>query len=546
MGTTQLDGQLLREMFANGYRNLCRNEEEVNALNVFPVPDGDTGTNMARTIGGGVSSTENPDNNVSEFARAFSRSVLLSARGNSGVILSQFIRGIAEGTADKEILSTDDFVHALNKGVERAYASVIKPTEGTMLTVMREPIEKLQRYKGFDDFEALFEYVIAEMNDTLSRTPEMLPVLKEAGVVDSGGVGVIRIFDGMSAQLKGVHIDADSPAEAMYSAPTGSNFGPDSVLEFGYCTEFILQLMNAKTNISEFTVEPIIEYLETIGDSIVAVQDTDIVKVHVHTFTPEKALEFARNYGEFITIKIENMSVQHSENEQAHKPSKREKVKFGVVAVASGDGFKEFFTEIGAHKIIDGGQTQNPSAEDFIKAFDELDSEHIIVLPNNSNIVMTAKLAADMYKKTDIRVIETKSMAQGYSALSMFNPWLDDVESIIAEMTDGVANVVTGSVAQAVHESNVDGVHVDGGEYIGVANGKIVCAAKDKISAAVSLLGQLEDIGDKEVITIFYGEDATEEETNALVEEINKAYPKMEVGFIFGGQKVYDFYMAIE
>lgn len=546
MGTVRLDGQTFYEMFANGYRNLCRNENEVNALNVFPVPDGDTGTNMARTIGGGVSAIENPPSDVSEFARLFSRAVLLSARGNSGVILSQFIRGIADGADGKSELSVSDLKTALESGVKSAYASVLKPTEGTMLTCMREPVEKLETHSDFEDFETMLSYFITEMKSTLQRTPDMLPVLKEAGVVDSGGVGIITIFEGMLAHLMGNCIDADLPADSFSSGPV--SFGPDSVLEYGYCTEFILQLMNAKTDIASFDVKTMIDYLETIGDSIVAVKDNDVVKIHVHTFTPEKALGFARQYGEFITVKIENMSVQHNEISEQSKPEKKEKIKakFAIVAVASGDGFKELFSEIGALGIIDGGQTQNPSAEEFIASFEEIEAEHIIVLPNNSNIVMTAELAAKMYDKTDVRVISTKSMAEGYSALSMYNPWLDDVDEIIVGMTEGIENVVTGSVACAVHSSDVNGVHVDGGEYIGVTGGKICCAAKDKISAALELLSNIPDIDSKEVLTVFYGEDANEDETNELIEKITSVYPHIEAGCIFGGQKVYDFYIAIE
>lgn len=546
MAITRLDGQTLREMFANGYRNLCRNENEVNSLNVFPVPDGDTGTNMSRTIGGGVNGVENPVSDVSEFMKTFSRAVLLSARGNSGVILSQFIRGISDGSDNKAELSVNDFGKALASGVKCAYSSVLKPTEGTMLTCLREPVEKLEAHDDFEDFDAMLSYVITEMKSTLARTPDMLPVLKEAGVVDSGGVGMVIIFEGMLSHLKGNRIEADLPADNFSTSFAPSSFGPDSVLEYGYCTEFILQLMNAKTDIASFDVKVLIDYLETIGDSIVAVKDNDVVKIHVHTFTPEKALGFARQFGEFITLKIENMSVQHNESVEAKPAKKKEKVKYAIVAVASGEGFKELFSEIGATAIIDGGQTQNPSAEEFIAAFDEIEAEHIIVLPNNSNIVMTAELAAKMYDKTDVRVISTKSMAQGYSALSMYNPWSDDIDEIIAGMVDGIESVATGSVAQAVHDSDVDGVHVDGGEYIGVLDGKICFAAADKISAALGLISKISDVEDKEVLTIFYGEDASEEEALMLIERIGEIYPHMESGCIFGGQKVYDFYIAVE
>ncbi|MBR3942674.1 MAG: DAK2 domain-containing protein, partial [Clostridia bacterium] len=477
---TQLDVKKLAELFENGYRNLYANEQAVNDLNVFPVPDGDTGTNMVRTLEGGLNISAET---VSPYMQAVSRGVLMSARGNSGVILSQFIRGIAEGAADGEALSTEAFISALENGVKSAYGAVIEPTEGTMLTVIREGVEAVAEKQVFSDFEALFQFLIEAMKRSLANTPELLPVLKEANVVDSGGVGIVSFFEGMLLKLQGVTLQEGENTQATKVSASAVAFGPDSVLEYGYCTEFILQLMYAKTDIQTFELQPMIDYLESIGNSIVAVQDKDIVKVHVHTFTPEKALGFARNFGEFITVKIENMSVQH--NETAEKKAIAERVKYAVVAVASGAGLKQYFSEIGANVVIDGGQTQNPSAEDFVSAFKSINAEHIIVLPNNSNIVMTAELARDMYTEADVRVIPTKSIAAGYSALTMMNPWLDNVDDFIEEMENGANAVSSIAVAQAVHSADLHGMHIDKDAYMGILDGKICCAERDAVSAAV-------------------------------------------------------------
>ena len=545
MSITSVDVKFLYDMISNGYRNLLLYEEQVNDLNVFPVPDGDTGTNMVKTLFGGVS--VNPDDyvSVSSYMKQFSKSVLLSARGNSGVILSQYIRGWANAVEDKDTLSVNDLPSMLLSGSEAAYGAVPNPVEGTILTVIREPAEQLKKTGNLGCFENVFKYLLDQMKISLERTPELLPVLKEAGVVDSGGMGIIYFIEGIWAFLNGDIIEADSERESSIVLSPTHAFGPDSVLEYGYCTEFILQLMNAKTNIPAFSINDFITYMETIGDSIVAVLDDDIVKVHVHTFTPEKALAFARNYGEFITVKIENMSIQHNETTKAEK-AVAPKVKFAVVAVVSGEGIKSYFSEIGANRIIEGGQTQNPSAQDFIDAFKSLNAEHIVVLPNNSNIYATAQQAAQIYSECDIRVLETKSVAEGYSALSMMNTWAEDIASFVADMVDALENVISGSVTRAVRDAKLNGVLIEEGMYMGIADGNVLCTNSDKNKAVLDMLNKIEDIDTKSVITIFYGIDVNESEAEELIESISSQYPSIECGSVFGGQKTYDYYMAIE
>ena len=545
MNITNIDAKFLYEMLANGYRNLCINEKQVNDLNVFPVPDGDTGTNMAKTLAGGIAI--NPDEfcDVSSMMKQFSKSVLLSARGNSGVILSQFIRGWANATSGKAELSASDLKDVMRSGVDCAYGAVPSPVEGTILTVLRQPCEALEKADSFDSFNDAFEFLIKEMKKSLENTPNLLPVLKEAGVVDSGGMGIIYIFEGIWAYLNGEIIEADSNRESSIVLSANLAFGPDSVLEFGYCTEFVLQLMNAKTNIATFSIKDFISYAEAIGDSIVAVQDDDIVKMHIHTHTPEKALAFARNYGEFISVKIENMSIQHNEASNS-APRDTKKLKYAVIAVASGEGIKNYFAEIGANRIIEGGQTQNPSAKDFIDAFNSINAEHIVVLPNNSNIYATAIQAADMYEGCDIRVLKTKSVAEGYSAISMMNTWAEDIDSFISDMSMAVNSVVSGSITKAVRDANLNGVDIKEGLYMGIADDKVLCTNSDKAHAAMEMLENIPDINRKSVITIFYGEDVTEYEANLLTQSIMDKYPLIECGAIYGGQKLYDYFMAIE
>ena len=473
-----IDGKVLNYIFTVGYRNLKRRMDFINDLNVFPVPDGDTGTNMVHTFGGGLASISICEN-VSDYMKDLSKAVLFSARGNSGVIFSQFFRGLYRGFEGKETVCFSDFAYAFACAKEDAYNSIMTPTEGTILTVIREAAEFLNKNQDkYTDFKSGLEALIACMSDTLSRTPEMLPVLKEAGVVDSGGAGLLCFFEGMFTYFTGATLedieDNDSFAPKTVSA---GNFGPDSVMEYGYCTEFILQLMNAKTDISAFSTDEFVKPLNSLGDSIVAVASDGIVKIHIHTFEPEKVLEYARRFGEFVTLKIENMSVQHSEIQAdgaAEAAQKKEKVKYAVVTVASGSGIVDYFYNIGASAVIDGGQTNNPSVSDFFKAFDRFEAEHIVVLPNNSNIILTANQAAEMYKDAPIHVIPTKSITEGYSALSMMNLWADTVEELIEDMSAGLSSVTSAYVTTATRDTTMGGIDITKDQYIGIKDKEIL------------------------------------------------------------------------
>ena len=544
MSTTMIDSKLFYEMLANGYRNLKKNMQTIDDLNVFPVPDGDTGKNMTMTIEGGVSGTAGSYASMGEFMPKFSRNCLLSARGNSGVILSQFIRGIA--TASKEIINLDlqNFNVVFNSGVAQAYDSVVKPVEGTMLTVIREGGEFLNQF-SFEDFETLFERLLARMQESLRHTPKLLPVLKEAGVVDSGGAGVICIIEGMLMMLKGETVDENSvPVSKTSFSENTVQFDENSKMDYGYCTEFILQLLNAKTDVTCFNVNEMIVFLETLGDSIVAVKEDSIVKVHIHTFTPEKVLEYARTFGEFISLKIENMAIQH--NEVVSNKEKAPHKKFAIVATAMGKGIVEFFENIGVDIVIDGGQTNNPSAESFVDAFKQLDADYIIVLPNDSNIVMTAKQAADLYNDAHIRVIETKSIAEGYSALSMMDLSVDSIDALIRDMTEYLPNVTTGYVAVSTRDANINTLQIHKGDWLGFTTDEILSSCADPLQATLNLFDALPDIEEKQVITAFYGKSATEEEMLQIESAIKEKYPLTEIGFIEGGQDIQRYIFAIE
>lgn len=557
MQTTKMDGQLFKLIVTNGAANLRANYKTVDALNVFPVPDGDTGTNMKMTIEAGAHEISDfEENSIYEMAKKLSRGMLMGARGNSGVILSQLFRGIYKGLAGYNEVNAVELANAFISGVKQGYHAVLKPVEGTILTVARESAEfakkKINRKSTIEEY---FKYLLEEANASLNRTPELLPVLKEAGVIDSGGAGLLYVFEGMAKALDG-EIISDTT-----SAPTQTvvhqSFNAHSELVYGYCTEFILQLQHKKVNIKDFDISVITKYLETIGDSIVALKDEDIVKIHVHTKTPGDVLNYCQQFGEYVTLKIENMSVQHSDGpakvdvqecncpECVEMRKQQTPKKFAVVAVATGDGLINAFKEMGVDYVVEGGQSMNPSAEDFTKGFDLLNAENIIVFPNNSNIVLTAEQAAKYYKDANVYVVPSKTIAQGYSALTMLDLSLDDPESIINEIKEVIANVTTGLITYSIRSTEIEGLKINEGDYIGICNGKIVTSQKQKLDAIKELLAEAKADA-KDIITIIYGKDVTEEELNELTSYIESNYQDLEIDTINGQQDVYSYIFSIE
>ena len=553
-GERYLDGEMMANMVRGGAANLRSNAREVNDLNVFPVPDGDTGDNMSMTMEGGVAALEGVDsNNLADVMEHISRGMLLGARGNSGVILSQFFAGMNKGFSACEKADAHVVGQALEEGVRQAYSSVITPTEGTILTVAREAVEyAVSRINDDTTISVLFSDLTTEMYASLQRTPEILEVLKEAGVIDSGGAGLFYIMLGFSKILQGEEITAEQsvlqkPGNAVIDL---NAFGPDSEMVFGYCTELLLRLQNAKTDIDAFDTAVIVDYLSSIGDSIVCVKNDSIVKLHVHTMTPGNVLTFCQQFGECLTIKIENMNVQHSEQkENAAKPARKERPmkEHGTVAVASGDGIADLFRQLGVDAVVSGGQTQNPSAQDFLKAFSEVSAEHIYVFPNNGNIIMAAKQAAQLYDKGEVHVIESKDLGQGYAAISSLNFQSDDAEQIAAQLTEAMGYVKTGSVSTSIRDAELNGVHIENGDYIGFVGKEMLVSRKELSDAAEELLVKMGlDTGDVYMVTAFTGSDAPADAVDALQSFMEENYPDVEFYTVEGGQEVYPFIFVVE
>ena len=555
-----LNGQQFKELVSNGAKYLRLNYQEVDSLNVFPVPDGDTGTNMCRTIENGVNSISSiEDEALSSITKPLSSGMLLGARGNSGVILSQIFRGICKGLQNKNEVTVSELAEAYKLGVKQAYGAVVTPVEGTILTVFREATEyackKITEESTINDF---YRYHLEQASKTLAKTIDLLPVLKEAGVIDSGGAGYVYIAEGMVKYLDGEEIAvelAKSGSTENNTAPIEIDFdafGQDDILQYGYCTEFILRLQSSKVDIANFDVQTIIDILngdDIKGDSIVATNYDSILKVHVHTMDPGLVLSRMRKFGEFLTVKIENMSLQHNEiigEEECQAKRKVEHKKFVIVAVAQGAGIKQQFEEFGVDYVVGGGQTMNPSTEDFITAFKALDAENIIVFPNNKNIVMAAKQAAKLYKGAHVEVVISTSIPQCVSALSMLDYSSDDLTIILGNFNQAIRNVSSGEITNAIRNTKVNGVLIHKGDYIGILDGKLLTASRNKLTCFVNLIKKVKDLKEKQVLTIIYGKNVNEEEKEKLMDTIQTKFPYLEVGALDGGQDVYDYLFAIE
>lgn len=552
----KLNGEQFKELIIAGAKNLRANIEEVDSLNVFPVPDGDTGTNMSRTIEGGIKAVKDKkEENLDLLGKDFSKGMLMSARGNSGVILSQIFRGICRGFAGKSEVNALELVEAYKVGVKQAYGAVITPVEGTILTVFREATEavakKVTKDSNINDF---FELHLEQSVKSLKKTKELLPVLKEADVIDSGGAGYVYIVKGMVKLLDGEKIEQElSSAEDEKDTHEVdfSAFGADDVLQFGYCTEFILRLQNSKVDVENFDVQTIVDRLneeDISGDSIVALKDGDVVKVHVHTKEPGLVLHKMREYGEFLTTKIENMALQHNENlsEEEHAQKKMEHKKYAVVAVAHGKGIKEQFEAFGVDVVVSGNQTMNPSTEDFIRAFKQIDADNIIVFPNNKNIVMAAKQAAQLYKGAKVKIAPSVSIPQCYSALTMLDFSSDDLTLIMGNFNEAIRNVVTVEITTATRSTKLQGVIIHKNDHIGIVDHRIVTSSRMKNRIVYDTLRKIKDIKDKQVVTIIYGEDVTEVEKVKNMELLKNKFPYLEFGAIDGGQSVYKYLIAVE
>ncbi len=548
MQTTVLDGILFARLLRGGAANLKANVTTVNDLNVFPIPDGDTGDNMFLTINSGAAAAGEGSESLSQTAGKAASGMLLGARGNSGVILSRIFAGLAKGFEGIASADVRAVARAFESGVSEAYGAVSVPVEGTILTVLKDSVTAANGNIADDStLESYFADFNSELKESLERTPDLLDVLKEAGVVDSGGAGLGYIIEGMINALDGAEVSLEAPAAQAKSVDLDA-FGADSVLEFGYCTEFLLRLQSSKIDIDNFNADELKSYLNSVGESVVCFREGTVVKVHVHTMTPGNIINHMQRYGEFLTFKMENMTLQHNENHMQEKfaPKVNKPHKpFGVVSVAAGSGIKDAFISLGCDVVVDGGQSMNPSAEDMIAAFNEINADVIFVFPNNSNIIMTANQAAQLYDGAEVRVVPTKTIGEGYAAISMMDTTVGDTDAVIADLEAVIAGVVTGMVSRAVRDAEMNGVAVKKDDFIGFAGDTVYTDSPDRNTAAIELC-EAAKAQRYDIMLLVCGADATEAEAQALYNELHNKYRRTEIVMIDGGQPVYDYIIILE
>lgn len=540
----RISGKLFKDMLASGMNNLTNHSAEVDSLNVFPVPDGDTGTNMSLTFSSGVNDAiKVEEDHVGKVAKVLSRGLLMGARGNSGVITSQIFRGFFQSVEHLEDMDALQLAQALVNGSRVAYRAVMRPVEGTILTVVREAADYTYAYtvtEEITDCIKVMEKMVLEANESLLRTPELLPVLAEVGVVDSGGKGLCIILEGFLSAMKGEVIVPSNDASSYDSVQTKIEGGEE---EFGFCTEFILHL--TPTGIKHFSEEDFKNELATIGNSIVCVQDDDLVKVHVHTLEPQTAIKMGKRRGRFMKLKIENMQEQHDnilEKEQEEEVVAEHK-KYAIITVAPGKGIDAMFKELRADIVVGGGQTMNPSTEDFVSAIGKVNADHIIILPNNSNIVLAANQACQVCEDKDIHVLPTKTIPQGLSACIMFNPEVD-IEDNLAEMQEAIDHVKSGEVTYAIKDTTYEGLEIKKDEYMGIFGKAIVVSDPDMMASTKALLDKMLD-EDSELVTLIYGDTATLEQAEEIAEYIEDT-SDAEVEIHEGNQPVYSFIIGVE
>lgn len=547
----KINGLVLAEMIDLGSKNLAKNAEKINSLNVFPVPDGDTGTNMNLSMSSGAKETAaNVVENIGELGKSFSKGLLMGARGNSGVILSQLFRGMSQYIADKKEIDAKEFAEAIQNGVSIAYKAIIKPVEGTILTVAREAAEAgLKAAKNTDSVVEVMEAIYAEAQASLKRTPDLLPILKEVGVVDSGGQGLVCVYQGFVAALKGEKIEG---LESVETNVVDMQFEDDHDMDFmspedivhGFCTEFTVRLDKEK---KDFNEDKFREDMSKFGDSLLVISDSEYVKIHVHTETPGDVFNYGQQYGELIKIKSDNMREQHREvlrKQEAKQASTPKEIKEqAMISISMGAGLSKVLTSMGVDYIVEGGQTMNPSTEDIMKAIREVNAKNIFIFPNNKNIQLAAKQAAELAEE-NVFVIESKTAPQGLAAVMVFNPQASADENF-ANMQEVLSTVSTLEVTHAVRDTNIEGVEIKKDEFMGIKDGKIVVSNLSLNTVLEELLEKSID-EDKEIVTLYLGEESTEEYTDFLEQLIEEKYPDVEVELIESGQPVYPYIIGVE
>lgn len=547
----KINGLILAEMIDLGSKNLAKNAEKINALNVFPVPDGDTGTNMNLSMSSGAKETAaNVVENIGELGKSFSKGLLMGARGNSGVILSQLFRGMSQHIADKKEVNAKEFAEAIQNGVSIAYKAIIKPVEGTILTVAREAAEAgVKAAENTTSVVEVMEAIYAEAQASLKRTPELLPILKEVGVVDSGGQGLVCVYQGFVAALKGEKIEG---LEAVETNVVDMQFEDDHDMDFmspedivyGFCTEFTVRLDKEK---KEFNEDKFREDMSKFGDSLLVISDSEYVKIHVHTETPGDVFNYGQQYGELIKIKSDNMREQHREvlrkQEAKQATAPKELKEQAMISISMGAGLSKVLTSMGVDYIVEGGQTMNPSTEDIMKAIKEVNAKNIFIFPNNKNIQLAAKQAAELAEE-NVFVIESKTAPQGLAAVMVYNPQATAEENF-ANMQEVLSTVSTLEVTHAVRDTNIEGVEIKKDEFMGIRNGKIVVSNLSLNTVLEELLEKSLD-EDSEIVTLYLGEESTEEYTDFLEQLIEEKYPDVEVELIESGQPVYPYIIGVE
>ena len=548
-----IDARILSRMFLAGAKNLEAKKEWINELNVFPVPDGDTGTNMTLTIMSAakeVKALENP--NMLAIAKAISSGSLRGARGNSGVILSQLLRGFTKEIREHDEIDTSILARACERATATAYKAVMKPKEGTILTVAKGASQKAAELaETTDDLDTFISEVIAYAQEVLSKTPEMLPVLKEAGVVDSGGQGLLEVLHGAYDAFLGKEIDYSAIEATSGTTMVKPGQQAETDIKFGYCTEFIIMLEKEFTSKDEAEFKA---YLESIGDSIVCVADDDVVKIHVHTNDPGLAIQKALTFGQLSRMKIDNMREEHQEKlikdaekvaaQQAENKKKEPRKPVGFITVSIGDGMNDIFKELGVDYIIEGGQTMNPSTEDMLTAIDHVNADHIFILPNNKNIIMAANQAAELTEDKDIIVLPTKTIPQGIVALVNYIPDYtveENKEAMLAELD----SVKTGQVTYAVRDTEIDGMQIRQNDYMGIGDKAILAVGTDLKETTMKMIDAMVD-EDSAIVSIYYGADETEEHAQEIGKMIEEKYPDVEVEINCGGQPIYYFVISVE
>ena len=555
-----ITAQDFRAMVEIGEMRLSENAEFVNSLNVFPVPDGDTGTNMMLSFKSGAERVANSTaTTVGDLAQDLAKGLLMGARGNSGVILSQLFRGFSKAVVGKEEITGEELAQAFTNGVETAYKAVMKPVEGTILTVARESAKRgVRKLETSNDIIEVMGSVLRGAEKSLAKTPDLLPVLKEVGVVDSGGQGLVFIYNGFFEALTGEDVPVQSlqsnkidlTSVAHHESGVDYEHVSTGDIKFGYCTEIMVKIGEGETVVDTFDYDTFRNYLNELGDSLLVVADDEIIKVHVHTERPGEVMNYGQRFGSLMKVKVDNMRLQHEEvlktdyTAKVKEAVQKQKAEYGIVAVAAGEGVQELFKSMGVTTIINGGQTMNPSTEDILQAVKEAHAEKVIVLPNNKNIQMAANQAAEVSEDAAVAVVATRTISEGLASLLAFNPEAS-LEDNQAAMSEQMALVSSGQITNAVRDTNIDGVEIKKDDFMGIVDGKILVSIADRKEATLATIDKMIN-DDSEILTIIYGEDAEASEVEEITEAVEAKYPDVEVEVHEGNQPVYTYLLSVE